>query len=259
MDLFEPPKERNIDDIVQSCANIALSAVPLFGPVLAAIVTESMPNTFRSRITSCIESFREYLLQIERERQLALTLNPYSGILLQKSSELAAFSILEEQPKNLGRATATLAIEDKLVYTNSIFLLKLISQLDEEDLLMLLFNGASFDQANKLRIGYPESLSEENQITPSYITRQRRLIGLGLLIETQSSVRRPSLDRYSIDLGEGLYEMNEIGKAMEMLPEWIPTYDEYGAPVMEIQTSDIGHEILKIINPKCMQFLENNK
>lgn len=259
MDLFEAPKERNIDDVIQSVAISTLSLIPIAGPALSNLIAELMPSTFKSRITACLESFASYLNEIERERQLNTALNPFTGYLLKKCSELAAFSVIEEQPNNLGRAAASLSVESNLVFENSLYLLKIVSQLDNTDLVLLMYYGCKSQQEKTLKESYPEILDKENLGSDTTYTRERRLISYGLLVEEQETSPRPSLFQHTIHLGEGEYELDEIGRIIQHLPEHLPVYTRLGTPIMIKYTSKMGMDVINLINPPCLQLIKGNQ
>lgn len=127
----------NKTDILVSSTNSILGAVPFAGPLLSELVNNLIPNQRIDRLIKYVKELEERLSIIENKK-IEITLMDEEGIdLLEEGFIQASRAITDERRKYIANIIANSIDNDEIQYSESKYVLKLIQELNEQEIIWL--------------------------------------------------------------------------------------------------------------------------
>ena len=131
--------EQDKTDALVATAKSVLGAVPFAGPLLSELVGSLIPNQRLDRLTKYVKELEARFSRIDREK-IDNALNSEEGIdLFEEGFVQASRSLTDERRKYIANVVAN-GVDDKTVeYSESKYILKLLQELNEQEIIWLRF------------------------------------------------------------------------------------------------------------------------
>ncbi len=129
--------KQNKTDTLVAAAKSALGVVPFAGPLLAELVGNLVPNQRLDRLTKYVEVLEQRLSEINGGK-IEKTLNDIEGLdLFEESFVQASRALTDERRKYIANIVANGIDDDAIEYYESKYLLKLLQELNEQEIIWL--------------------------------------------------------------------------------------------------------------------------
>ena len=205
------PLDNKMNDLLASAGKSILGAVPFAGPLLAEIVDHLVPNQRIDRLTSYVEELEVRLAEAE-ESLIRESLESVSGLALAEDGFIAASrAVTKERTSYIASTVANGLTKDDIDNNRQRYLLNLLSELNDEEVLWLrffldptIFGDQEFREKHRdvfdparAYVGAPESELDKSSIQESY---KEHLERLGLVkghISVDRDTGLPEFDEFS--------------------------------------------------------------
>ena len=131
--------EQDKTDVLVVAAKSVLGAVPFAGPILSEIIGNVIPNQRVDRIAKYLKKLDERLSRIDRKK-IDNALSSEEGIdLFEEGFVQASRSLTDERRKYISNVVANGVDNETIEYLESKFILKLLQELNEQEIIWLRF------------------------------------------------------------------------------------------------------------------------
>jgi hypothetical protein len=150
------PSNRGIDYLV-SVLRSATGLVPVFGSFLAELVTVTIPNQRIDRIADYARALAKRLANFEKSFLDEQAKRSDFCELIEESFHQAARSTTQERREYIANLIASGLRKDQENYLQSRFLLRILGQLNDAEILILYYYGLGYSpEANQFEARHPE-------------------------------------------------------------------------------------------------------
>ncbi|AXP81255.1 hypothetical protein CJ739_2174 [Mariniflexile rhizosphaerae] len=220
----------NRADIITSVSKSVLGAVPFAGSLLCEIVENTIPNQRLERLTAYVKELDEKILKISNENLKDLLENPIFIDLIEESFFQASRALTKERRNYITNIVINGITNDKLQIENSKFLLKIIQELNDIEIIWLRFfleptiNGDKEFREKQKNILQPIYLyrgADKEEIIKSTIQKNYKLHleRLGLVVNHPKTDSKTGLPVFEKSSGQQQIKYTRITTLGEILLE----------------------------------------
>lgn len=198
----------NATDYAVAVAKSALGAVPIAGPFLAELAGTVIPRQRADRLADFARGLASSLDAIDKDVRRAKLTNENFTDLLEEGAREAVRAVSAERREYVAQLVSSGLTEDKVSYVESKHLLRLLSQLNDIEIIWLRFydyplmNGddefrtkhASILNPISATLGSGPDVIDQEALQKNYV---EHLVSLGLLLrplKVDSKTRQPIFD-----------------------------------------------------------------
>jgi hypothetical protein len=225
--MVESLEQNKIDFLVASFKSV-LGAVPFAGPLLSELAGNLIPNQLIDRLTKYVKELEERLSNIDRNK-IEKVLNDEDGIdLLEEGFVQASRSLTDDRRKYIANIIANGINDQTIDYSESKYLLKLMQELNEQEVIWLRFFmvptiGGDEEFRNKHKnvldpvrayLGSDERSIEKASLQDSYKEHLERLGLIRSHHRIDRSTGMPEFDHFSGKPSVSYRDLTPIGKML---------------------------------------------
>ena len=203
--------EQDKTDVLVVAAKSVLGAVPFAGPILSEIIGNVIPNQRVDRIAKYLKKLDERLSRIDRKK-IDNALSSEEGIdLFEEGFVQASRSLTDERRKYISNVVANGVDNETIEYLESKFILKLLQELNEQEIIWLRFfmvptigGDEQFRKKHKnvldpvrAHLGSDQRTIEKASLQDSYIEHLERLGLIRSHYHMDRNTGMPEFDKFS--------------------------------------------------------------
>jgi hypothetical protein len=218
--------EQDKTDVLVVAAKSVLGAVPFAGPILSEIIGNVIPNQRVDRIAKYLKKLDERLSRIDRKK-IDNALSSEEGIdLFEEGFVQASRSLTDERRKYISNVVANGVDNETIEYLESKFILKLLQELNEQEIIWLRFFmvptiGGDDEFRKKHRnilgpvrahLGSDDRTIEKAALKDSYIEHLERLGLIRSHYHMDRNTGMPEFDKFSGKPSVSYRDLTPIGR-----------------------------------------------
>lgn len=213
-------------DALVATAKSVLGAVPFAGPLLSELVGNLIPNQRIDRLTKYVKELEVRLSNIDNQK-IENALSSEEGIdLFEEGFVQASRSLTDDRRKYVANVVANGVDDETVEYSESKYILKLLQELNEQELIWLRFFmvptiGGDEEFRNKHRnildpvnayIGSDERTIEKASLQDSYKEHLERIGLIRSHYRIDMDTGMPEFDKFSGKPSVSYRDLTPIGK-----------------------------------------------
>jgi len=218
--------EQDKTDALVATTKSVLGAVPFAGPLLSELVGKLIPNQRVDRLTKYVKELEARLSRIDREK-IDNALSSEDGIdLFEEGFVQASRSLTDERRKYVANVVANGVDDETIEYSESKYLLKLLQELNEQEIIWLRFFmvptiGGDEEFRKKHRnildpvgahLGSDERTIEKASLQDSYKEHLERIGLIRPHYRMNRNTGMPEFDKFSGKPSVSYRDLTPIGK-----------------------------------------------